>query len=116
MKRKTRNTVDANRQNRQVNQEDHQADEKATFPGLPVQDQRDSRPRARARLYRDLRVCRPHRNGGIGTFCLSLATTLAEAGHQVTILYLSRDDANESGAVATELQRQDPGSGRRAGS
>jgi hypothetical protein len=43
-----------------------------------------------------LRVCiatcefaGPHRNGGIGTFCLSVATALAEAGHQVTVLYLS---------------------------
>jgi O-antigen biosynthesis protein len=52
---------------------------------------------AAVRPFGRLRVCiatcefaGPHRNGGIGTFCLSLATTLAEAGHQVTVLYLSR--------------------------
>jgi glycosyltransferase involved in cell wall biosynthesis/GT2 family glycosyltransferase len=63
--------------------------EEETFPGLPV-DASGIRGPGRARVC--IATCEfagPHRNGGIGTFCLSLATTLAEGGHQVVVLYLS---------------------------
>jgi hypothetical protein len=62
---------------------------KPTFPGLPIDDVA-VRPSGRLRVC--IATCEfagPHRNGGIGTFCLSVATALAEAGHQVTVLYLS---------------------------
>ena len=63
---------------------------KPTFPGLPIDDA-TVRPSSRLRVC--IATCEfagPHRNGGIGTFCLSLATALAEAGHQITVLYLAR--------------------------
>lgn len=94
MKRNTLNSVD-------INRPDHV--EKAAFPGLPVKAG-EARGPARARVC--IATCEfagPHRNGGIGTFCLSLATTLAEAGHQVTVLYLSR---HSDGASMDEWQAQ----------
>jgi O-antigen biosynthesis protein len=69
---------------------------KPTFPGLPIDDVA-VRPSSRLRVC--IATCEfagPHRNGGIGTFCLSVATALAEAGHQVTVLYLSRQSDGRS--------------------
>jgi hypothetical protein len=64
----------------------------STFPGLPVR-QADT-----SGTSRPPRVCiatsdivGPIRNGGIGTAYFSLAIALAEAGQDVTILYLNRE-------------------------
>ncbi|MGH7914458.1 MAG: glycosyltransferase family 4 protein, partial [Candidatus Binataceae bacterium] len=74
----------------EASQPDHPAD----FPGLPV-EAGETRGPGRARVcIATSEFAGPHRNGGIGTFCFSLATTLAEAGHQVTVLYLSRHSAS----------------------
>ena len=68
----------------------HPGFQNPTFPGLPVKAG-ETRGPGRARIcIATAEFAGPHRNGGIGTFCLSLATTLAEAGHQVTVLYLAR--------------------------
>ena len=63
----------------------------AVFPHLPVTSAR------LARSHNPARVCiasyeflGPSRNGGIGTGYSALAGALAEAGHQVTLLYLFR--------------------------
>ena len=50
-------------------------------------------------MYRKLRILGPSRNGGIGTGYSALAGALAEAGHQVTLLYLFRDRC-EDGTIS----------------
>ena len=61
--------------------------ELSVFPKLPIEESGE---------HQFTRVCiatyeilGPSQNGGIGTAYFSLATTLASAGHDVTILYLS---------------------------
>jgi glycosyltransferase involved in cell wall biosynthesis len=71
----------------------------STFPNLPITKGRRTLP------LRPPRVCiatgdivGPIRNGGIGSAYFSLASALAEAAHEVTILYLLGDYC-EVGAV-----------------
>ncbi len=70
--------------------------ESALFTALPVET-----PNAGARPARvciaTYEISGPSRNsGGIGTAYFSLAVALASAGHEVTVLYLSAEDADEA--------------------
>ena len=64
------------------------------FPNLPIEKSGE---------HQSARVCiatyeilGPSQNGGIGTVYFSLATALAGAGHEVTILYLSSEPLNRA--------------------
>ena len=68
--------------------------EPSVFPNLPIEE---------ACEHQSARVCiatyeilGPSQNGGIGTAYFSLATALAGAGHQVTVLYLSSEPLNRA--------------------
>lgn len=59
------------------------------FPNLPLSDCRQISSRSPARVcIASYELRGPSRNGGIGTGYSALASALAEAGHQVTLLYL----------------------------
>jgi glycosyltransferase involved in cell wall biosynthesis len=64
----------------------------AVFPHLPVISTRSARSPNPARVcIASYEFLGPSRNGGIGTGYSALAGALAEAGHQVTLLYLFRN-------------------------
>ncbi len=64
----------------------------AVFPQLPVISDRDACSPNPARVcIASYELLGPSRNGGIGTGYSALAGALAEAGHQVTLLYLFRN-------------------------
>ncbi len=57
------------------------------FPNLPIEPSGGERRTARVCIA-TYEILGPSQNGGIGTAYYSLATTLAAANHDVTILYL----------------------------
>src|ERR1700758_3188788 len=64
----------------------------AVFPHLPVTSARAARSQDPVRVcIASYEFLGPSRNGGIGTGYSALAGALAEAGHQVTLLYLFGD-------------------------
>jgi glycosyltransferase involved in cell wall biosynthesis/GT2 family glycosyltransferase len=70
------------------------------FPNLPLNESWQAWPPGRARIcIASYELRGPSRNGGIGTGYSALASALAEAGHQVTLLYLFGTWC-ESGTVA----------------
>ena len=63
-----------------------------SFPGLPTVTRHKTRPLHRPRVcIATYEIAGPCKNGGIGTAYFSLASALAEAGQEVTVLYLGRN-------------------------
>ncbi len=73
--------------------------EHSTFPGLPTDNEPGIRPSRAPRIcIASYEMVGPNRNGGIGTAYFSLASALAEAGHNVTVLYL-QGKYSEDGSI-----------------
>jgi glycosyltransferase involved in cell wall biosynthesis len=67
----------------------------SVFPNLPVEESGEHLHTARVCIA-TYEILGPSQNGGIGTAYFSLATTLASANHDVTILYLSSEPSDQT--------------------
>ena len=73
--------------------------EHSIFPGLPIERDHAAGPSRAPRVcVATYEIVGPSRSGGIGTAYFSLASALAAAGHNVTILYLLRNHC-EQGSI-----------------